>query len=79
MAELVDAQDLGSCVERRKGSSPFVRTNFIENPQDEAEQENEKSDCGRQSASKSEGEKEMPSVQWKRLLRREEQPQVRRM
>ena len=26
MAELVDVQDLGSCVERRKGSSPFTST-----------------------------------------------------
>ena len=25
--ELVDMQDLGSCVERRVGSSPFIRTN----------------------------------------------------
>lgn len=24
--ELVDMQDLGSCVERRVGSSPFIRT-----------------------------------------------------
>ena len=27
--ELVDMQDLGSCVERRVGSSPFRRTKLI--------------------------------------------------
>ncbi len=29
MAELADAQDLGSCIVRCKGSSPFNRTNII--------------------------------------------------
>ena len=29
MAELVDAQDLGSCIERCGGSSPFARTNSL--------------------------------------------------
>ena len=29
VAELVDALDLGSSAERRGGSSPFIRTNFI--------------------------------------------------
>ena len=28
MAELADAQDLGSCAERRVGSSPTTRTNL---------------------------------------------------
>ena len=28
MAELVDAQDLGSCIERCGGSSPFARTTY---------------------------------------------------
>ncbi len=27
MTELADVQDLGSCVERREGSSPFFRIN----------------------------------------------------
>lgn len=27
MVELVDARDLGSCVQQRKGSSPFTGTN----------------------------------------------------
>jgi hypothetical protein len=29
VAELVDAQDLGSCIERCGGSSPFARTKKI--------------------------------------------------
>ena len=28
MTELADVQDLGSCVERREGSSPFFRTQW---------------------------------------------------
>jgi hypothetical protein len=32
MAELADAQDLGSCIERCVGSSPTGRTVFYENP-----------------------------------------------
>ena len=30
VAELVDALDLGSSAERRGGSSPFIRTSFID-------------------------------------------------
>ena len=35
VAELVDALDLGSSAERRGGSSPFIRTNFIANDRSE--------------------------------------------